>query len=98
MNAMHRSRPLLCAVLLLLPAWRAQAEVTRVEIASRTDVAGGREFGLAGAYEKVVGRVYFEVDPANAHNRIIADVERAPRNAAGRVEFSSDFYILRPKE
>src|SRR5258707_12492530 len=42
----------------------AQAEVTRVEIASRTDVlGGGKTFGDTGAYEKIIGKVWFSVDP-----------------------------------
>ena len=43
----------------------AQAEVTRIEIASRTDVLEGKPFGASGAYEKIVGKVFFSVDPAH---------------------------------
>ncbi|MEP7339634.1 MAG: hypothetical protein ABI977_17990, partial [Acidobacteriota bacterium] len=76
----------------------AQAKVTRIEITSRTEVSGGKEFGLAGAYEKIVGKVYFAVDPNDPHNKTIVDVDKAPRNGQGLVEFSSDLYILRPKD
>jgi hypothetical protein len=55
-------------------------------------------FGNAGAYEKIVGRVYFAVDPANLHNRQIVDLDKAPRNAQGEVEFSADLYLLKPKD
>jgi hypothetical protein len=74
----------------------AEAHVTRVEIVSRADVQGGRAFGLAGAYEKIIGRVYFAVDPANIHNRQIVDIDKAPRNAQGEVEFSADLYLYKP--
>lgn len=83
---------------LALTCGAASARVKRVEILSRTDVADGKAFGLAGAYEKVVGRVYFAVDPANAHNRQIVDLDKAPRNAQGEVEFSADLYLLKPKD
>ena len=43
-------------------------------------------------------RVYFAVDPNNPHNKIIADLDKAPRNAQGKVEFSADLFILRPKD
>src|SRR6267154_2425482 len=76
----------------------AEAHVTRVEILSRTDVQDGRAFGLAGAYEKIVGRVYFAVDPGNLHNRQIVDIDQAPRNAQGEVEFSADLYLYKPKD
>jgi hypothetical protein len=43
----------------------ARAEVTKVEIASRTDVLGGKAYGSAGSYEKLVGKVYYSVDPTH---------------------------------
>ncbi|HEY2171892.1 MAG TPA: alpha/beta hydrolase domain-containing protein [Candidatus Angelobacter sp.] len=76
----------------------AQARVVRVEITSRGDIQEGKPFGSAGAYEKIVGRVYFAVDPANLHNRQIVDLDKASRNAHGEVEFSADLYMLKPKD
>lgn len=89
---------LLSALAFSLIVITAEAHVTRIEITSRADVLSGREFGLAGAYEKLTGRVYFAVDPHNPRNRVIVDLNLAPRNAAGLVEFSADLYILRPKD
>src|SRR5499433_2106611 len=74
----------------------AQARVTRLEILRTEPFAGGQAFGTTGAYEKVVGRFHGELDPAQPLNAIIVDLDKAPRNARGRVEYSSDFYILRP--
>jgi hypothetical protein len=85
------------AVVLFAPIG-IRAEVTRVEISSREDVLGGKAFGETGAYEKLVGKIYFAVAPENAHNRIIADIDKAPRNSLGKVEFSSDLFILKPKD
>jgi hypothetical protein len=68
----------------------ARAEVTRVTVTRRADIA------FAG-HEKIVGRVFFAVDPADPRNAIVADLDKAPRMADGRVEFSSDFTIVRPK-
>src|SRR5690348_9416983 len=76
----------------------ARAELTRVEISTRQDVLGGKTFGTVGAYEKLSGKVYFAIDPKNPHNKIIADLDKAPKNAQGRVEFSADLFILRPKD
>jgi Alpha/beta hydrolase domain len=76
----------------------ADAHVTRVEILSRADVQDGRAFGLAGAYERITGRVYFAVSPENLHNRQIVDLDKAPRNAQGEVEFSADVYLIKPKD
>jgi hypothetical protein len=77
---------------------QAQARVVRVEITSRGDIQEGKPFGNTGAYEKIVERVYFAVDPANLHNRQIVDLDKAPRNAQGEVEFSADLYLLKPKD
>jgi hypothetical protein len=88
----------LSIAILLFSAAGADAHVTRVEVISRTDVLDGRAFGLAGAYEKIVGRVYFAVNPDNIHNKLIVDLAKAPRNAQGEVEFSADLYLLKPKD
>jgi hypothetical protein len=76
----------------------ARAELVRIDLASARDLLGGADFGEAGAYEKLSGRMYFAVDPRNAANRRITDIEHAPTNAAGRVEVSADFYLVRPKD
>jgi alpha/beta hydrolase family protein len=97
---MHLLRKRLVRVLTLivLCASAADAHVTRVEILSREDVQGGRAFGSAGAYERIIGRVYFAVSPENVHNRQIVDLDKAPRNAQGEVEFSADLYLYKPKD
>lgn len=84
-------------VLLVVPALVA-AEVSRVEITSRRDAAGGRSFGSAGPYERLAGKIYFAIDPANRRNEVIADLDKAPRNAAGKVELSADLVIFRPRD
>lgn len=84
-------------LVICLPAG-LEAKVERIEILSRSDVLAGRTFGLAGPYEKVVGRVHFVVDPLHPANRRIVDLALAPRNRQGLVEFSADLYLLRPKQ
>jgi hypothetical protein len=92
-------RRVLAAVLAVLALGRpGSAEVVRVEVQSRADVAGGRTFGSVGSYERLAGKVFFAADPKNSANAIIADIDKAPRNAQGRVEFSSDFQLLKPKD
>ncbi len=83
--------------LCLLAASVAWAAVSRVEVSERSDVLNGKTFGQVGAYERVVGKVFFTVDPKNPANRNIADIDNAPVNAQGLVEFSADVYTLQPK-
>ena len=49
-------------------------------------------------YEKLTGRVYGELDPKHPLNAIITDIEFAPRNARGMVEYSATFTILKPTD
>jgi hypothetical protein len=88
----------LFSFLLALAAASAQAEVTRLEIASTTPFAGGKSFGAVGPYVRVTGRFYGELDPSHPANRAIVDLRSAPRNARGKVEYSADFAILRPAD
>lgn len=75
----------------------ASAEVTNLTITARDQPAlGGRSFGAAGTAEKITGRATLALDPADPHNAGIVDIDRAPRNAAGRVEATTDVVILRP--
>jgi hypothetical protein len=94
----HRPRlvPILFA-LLLLPV-TARAELIELRIRSREPFAGGKSFGDVGPYEKLVGIARFAIDPSHARNRIIVDLDRAPRNSAGKVEFEADFFLLAPKD
>ena len=83
---------------LLLCATPAGADVVRIEVKSRADVLAGQPFASRGPYEKLAGTIHFAVDPRNPANRIITDIDKAPRNAAGLVEFRSDFYLIKPKD
>jgi len=74
------------------------AEVVRIEVKSHADLIPGKTFGAAGAYEKFSGKIYFAADPKNSANRIITDIDKAPKNSTGKVEFSSDFYLIKPKD
>ena len=74
----------------------AQARLVSLSIERREVVLDGRAFGLAGPYEKLVGTAHFAVDPDLPQNQIIVDLKLAPRNVHGEVEFSSDFYLLKP--
>jgi hypothetical protein len=85
-------------LVLLAVAAVCPAALHRIYVEERTDVLGGRNFGSTGAYERITGRAYFTVDPNAPANRIIVDLDKAPRNADGLVEFSADFYMLKPRD
>jgi hypothetical protein len=68
----------------------------RLVIRKREPFASGHEFPITGIYEKIIGKLYGEVDPRHKLNKIIVNLDKAPRNRRGRVEYSTDFCILKP--
>ena len=72
--------------------------VVSLDINSRRPYEGGVEFGQSGAYERLDGTVSFAVDPEQAHNVPIVDLELAQRDVDGRVRFSADFCLLQPAD
>jgi hypothetical protein len=74
----------------------AEARLTRLQINTVEVVADGASFGATGPYERLTGTAYFEVDPFDPRNAQVFDIDKAPRNGAGMVEFSADAVILKP--
>ena len=72
--------------------------ITSVEVQTIETLADGAAFGSVGAYEKVIGIDKGCVDPNAPGNKGIALIDKAPRNARGMVEYTTDFYVLRPKD
>jgi hypothetical protein len=83
---------------LLAPA-PADARIARIDAQIvESPTFGGRSFGAVGQYEKLKGKVYGEVDPRDPRNAVIVDLQHAPRNARGMVEYSSDIWLVRPAD
>src|SRR5437867_3366066 len=75
----------------------ALARVKKVQIiAKESPTFGGYSWPGVGQYEKIVGKAFGELDPNDARNAVIVDLKLAPRNARGKVEYSFDFYVLKP--
>jgi alpha/beta hydrolase family protein len=95
----RRFAPAGVAVALVLAAAPADARITRIEITRvESPTFGGASFGAVGTYDKLVGRAFGEVDPRDRDNAGIQDLELAPRNPRGNVEYSMDIYILTPHD
>jgi len=85
-----------CATFAASPA---QARITKIQITSKeSPTFGGYSWPGVGQYEKIVGKAFGELDPKDPKNAIIVDLQLAPRNARGKVEYSFDFYILKPMD
>lgn len=53
-------------------------------------------FGAVGPYERLHGTVFGELDPAHPLNVGIVNLDLAARNTHGKVEYQSDFRVLKP--
>jgi Alpha/beta hydrolase domain len=95
---MNALRNLLFALATALLPLSAAAMLTEITIVAVEPFAEGSGFGNAGAYERVRGTFKGELDPLDARNKVIVNLDKAPRNAAGRVEYEADFFMLRPVE
>jgi hypothetical protein len=88
---------ILLAAIPLLWVPTADARITRITITRvESPTFGSASFGEVGQFEKVVGVAQGEVNPASPLNAVIQDIDLAPRNERGMVEYHTDFYIIKP--
>ena len=87
-----------CVAALLLPllAFAAHGAVRGVEIADRSVILNGQTFGSAGAYERIVGKVHFGLNPKLPANQLVRDLAFAAIDPAGEVECTADLYMFKP--
>ena len=101
---MRRSTTLVSILAALVPTLipvlnpaHVDAQITRLVITERdTPTFEGRVFGEVGPYEWLIGYADGELDPADPRNAGIVNLDRAPRNERGRVEYRVDVQILKP--
>jgi hypothetical protein len=80
---------MLATVAIILLAMPGQAKVTRL-VVEHTETLG------QDGYQKLTGHFYGEIDPKLPLNAVITDLEFAPRNVRGMVEYSATFSIIKP--
>ncbi|HKV89129.1 MAG TPA: hypothetical protein VJT78_14135, partial [Candidatus Dormibacteraeota bacterium] len=88
---MKRTLQLLSCTAAVALAWAppVHARVTRIVIDTVAPIAGQ-------PYEQLTGRAFGELNPFHPLNREITDLDRAPRNSRGRVEYIASFRIRKP--
>lgn len=74
----------------------APAEVTQLVIQSSKLYDGGASYGSVGQYEDLKGYAIGELDPSNSLNAGIVNLNKAPLNSHGRVQYQVDVEILKP--
>ena len=86
------------ALALLLAAGGAQARITEIRIDAVEPFIDGHAFGTVGPYERLKGIAKGELDPNAREHAGIVDLDKAPRNSRGMVEYEVDIFILRPAD
>ncbi len=83
-------------VLALGLAHNAAARITSITITSIAPAYNGVSFGSVGPYQFVTGVANGAVDPTDPRNAVIQDIDLAPLDSKGLVEYSTNFQILMP--
>ena len=87
------------AAIILACTIPGNARITRIVVEHRESPAyQGRFFGETGQYERLIGHAYGELDPKDPLNAIITDIQFAPRNAHGMVEYAATFTLAKPMD
>src|SRR5499426_4794478 len=74
-----------------------EARVTRIEVVKVEPVPAAQANGQAvPPYERISGKFYGELDPADPKNALITDIQLAQRNARGKVEYVGTFSMMKP--
>lgn len=81
-------------LVLLLVTFSLPAAVTKIHVVDRVDLFEGK----AAPYEQIQAKAYFALDPKLAANQIITDLSAAKPGPDGKVTFSADVFILRPRD
>ena len=93
---MKRTLPFLAASLCLVAPSLLQARIVKITITSRAPAFNSQSFGEVGQYEKIKGMASGEIDPKDRRNALITDIQFAPRNARGHVEYRANFTLVKP--
>jgi hypothetical protein len=95
MSQLRRAITLIAAMIVFVSP--CAAKIVKFEILKVESPAfEGRSFGAVGTYDRILARATIAVAADDPHNTIIVDLDRAPRNARGEVEATTDVEILRP--
>jgi hypothetical protein len=86
-----------CAIMMAV-AGSAEARITEIVVDRTEPFADNAALGTAGAYVRIIGKAKGELDPRDKHNAGIVNLDKAPKNARGLVEYDTDIFILRPAD
>jgi autotransporter-associated beta strand protein len=81
----------------IITHFEAEGKILQITIDSIESPAySGQSFGSVGTYEILTGHARGEIDPNDPHNSIITDLNLAPTNSRGMVEYTNTFTLSKP--
>jgi hypothetical protein len=83
----------IACLLLIFAGSVAEARIIRIQVQPTAAETAKR---VPASYQVIQGWAFGEVDPRDAHNRIIQDLDLADRNARGMVEYTATFTLYAP--
>ena len=88
------------AVVAALLVWTppGEARVTRIAVNTPLDPDPALTTGAPFPIKRITGRAFGELDPRDSRNSIIQDIQLAPRNANGNVEYQATFQLIVPSD
>src|SRR5262245_41550908 len=89
-----RAKTLIGTLALGIVCSAAAARVVRLEITKGEPAPARRQATMP--YERISGKCYGELDPKDPKNALITDIQLAPRNARGMVEYVGTFSLMKP--
>ncbi len=93
---MNRTTALIGGFVCLIAPSLLGARIVKIAVTSRSAAFNGQAFGTAGAFEKIKGIASGEIDPKDRRNAVITDIQFAPKNAKGLVEYRTNFTLIKP--
>ena len=93
------SKLVFCGVFLLLTLQHstAKGEIVDFIITNIEPAFGGASFGRSGKYTKIEGVAIGVLNPNDPLNSVIVDLDKAPTNVDGLVEYSVEVAIAKPE-
>ena len=79
----------------LLASSISVAEVTRIEVTGE-EILSDNAVGFS--YKVLTGVAHFTLDPSDSSNNAVTDIQFAPTNSNGLVEYSTDFKLVVPDD
>ena len=90
--------PILLLLLVLCASTPVNGEIVSFSVTKVTPAFGGKAFGEWGRYLEIRGVATGLLDPSDARNKVIVDLDKAPVDQDGLVKYNVDVVMMTPEQ